>query len=99
MADKDTMTGQGVQTCTVSPVSMCGSAPKHTCATSIDVTTPADEEKIQESAKRSWFEAGVNKALKIPTGYIKVAVLVLRWEEYCDDYASNHTKEVSAQSV
>jgi hypothetical protein len=94
MAEKDTMTDEGVESCNSLPVSIGESAPKHTCATTTDVTTPDDEEKIRESAKRGWFEAGVNKSLKIPTGYVKVAVLVLRWAEYCDDYAKGHTDEV-----
>jgi hypothetical protein len=91
MAEQDTMTGRDPLPCTDSSCS----AASETCTAATNVTTPDDEEKIDQSAKRGWFEDAVKERLNIPSGYVKVAVLVLRWHEDIDEYAKGHTSEVS----
>ncbi|KAF1939946.1 hypothetical protein EJ02DRAFT_407390 [Clathrospora elynae] len=78
MSEQNTTTSRETQHCTDAPT---------------DVTTPDDKDKIDQSAKRGWFEGAVKKTLNIPSGYVKVAVLVLRWHEDIDDYAAGHTTE------
>lgn len=59
-----------------------------------EATTP-DTCKQTKSTKRALFEDAVKKRLDIPTSYLKVAVLVIRWDEKIDQYAEGHTEEVS----
>jgi hypothetical protein len=85
--------------CTESPCSesIC-SAISEIC-TARNVTTPDDKDKIEQSTKRVFFEEAVKEKLNIPSGYVKVAVLVLRWHPDIDDYAEEHTNEVSYPSI
>ncbi|KAF2113490.1 hypothetical protein BDV96DRAFT_549394 [Lophiotrema nucula] len=58
-----------------------------------------DEEKAKrllqrESERQLWFQNEVNNRLQIPNGYLKVALLIIRWDEKIDDLAG-HTEEVT----
>ena len=48
----------------------------------------------EESERQAWFQNAVNGAMDIPIGYLKVAVLIVRWHEDIDEYAEGHTTEV-----
>lgn len=49
----------------------------------------------REAERLNLFQTTCNKALKIPNGYVKVAVLILRWDEKIDDFPG-HTEEVGS---
>jgi hypothetical protein len=51
-------------------------------------------ESLRESVRQSLFQTKSNKALKLPNGYLKVAVLIIRWDKSIDDF-EGHTEEVS----
>lgn len=56
----------------------------------------SDDEEIKKEAERqAWFQNQINEKLNLPTGYLKVAVLVLRWHEDVDDFKAGHEQEVS----
>jgi hypothetical protein len=90
LSDQGITTGGNPLPCIESPCS----AVSETC-TAANVTTPDDKDKIDQSTKRGCFEEAVRKTLNIPSGYVKVAVLVLRWHPDVDDFAEEHTYEVS----
>lgn len=79
------------------PVLVSASSKNEACATAKDVLTPESVGKRIQSTKRSLFDNAVKKALDTITDYLKVAVLVLRWDEGVDEFASGHTREVNAQ--
>lgn len=51
-------------------------------------------ESLRESVRQALFQATSNKALQLPSGYLKVAVLIIRWDESIDDFKEKHTEEV-----
>lgn len=59
------------------------------------VIKPNDEEKKRESERQAWFQNAVNERLNIPTGYLKVAVLVVRWHDEIDQFRKGHDEEAS----
>ena len=44
--------------------------------------------------KQAWFENAVREKLDLPIGYVKVAVLVVRWHEEVDEWPAEHSEEV-----
>jgi len=64
-----------------------------TCGAS--VIKPGDVEKKRESERQAWFQNAANEELNIPTGYLKVAVLIVRWHEEVDAFRNGHDEEVS----
>ncbi|CAO2652883.1 Nn.00g022940.m01.CDS01 [Neocucurbitaria sp. VM-36] len=62
------------------------------------VITPDDiekkPEKIRESERQAWFQNAVNERLNNPTGYQKVAVLVVRWHDEIDGFSKGHNEEI-----
>jgi hypothetical protein len=94
MSDQCITTDRNPLPCIDSPCS----AASETC-TAANVTTPDDKDKIDQSRKRGCFEEAVKKRLNIPSGYVKVAVLVLRWHPDIDDFAEDHTNEVSSHQT
>ncbi|KAH7121194.1 hypothetical protein B0J11DRAFT_59573 [Dendryphion nanum] len=54
-----------------------------------------DVEATQESEKQAWFQNAINEKLDIPNGYLKVAVLIVRWHEDIDSFPVGHEKEVN----
>ncbi|KAF2734547.1 hypothetical protein EJ04DRAFT_564123 [Polyplosphaeria fusca] len=58
-------------------------------------TTKAEDPRKQEEAKIV-FENAVNEELDIPSGYLKTAVLMIRWDEGIDDpsFSAGHTSEI-----
>lgn len=52
------------------------------------------QELKREPERQALFRNAANKALHLPNGYLKVAVLIIRWDETIDDF-KGHTKEVS----
>ncbi|PSN69311.1 hypothetical protein BS50DRAFT_572468 [Corynespora cassiicola Philippines] len=58
------------------------------------VSSPEIPKKKMESESQLWFQNAVNDKLKIPNSYMKVAVLVLRWNNDIDDHAEGHDKEL-----
>lgn len=63
------------------------------------VITPEDiqkkAERIRESERQAWFQNAVNEKLDYPTGYLQVAVLVVRWHQDIDGFPTGHNAEVS----
>jgi hypothetical protein len=51
-------------------------------------------ESLREPIRQALFQRKSNKALKLPNGYLKVAVLIIRWDKSIDDF-KGHTEEVS----
>lgn len=72
-----------------SPVDMLDGAP---------LCPPEDEdakrELKKESERQTWFQNEANDTLKIPNGYLKVSVLIIRWHEDIDEF-EGHNEEVS----
>ncbi|OAL47996.1 hypothetical protein IQ07DRAFT_646192 [Pyrenochaeta sp. DS3sAY3a] len=62
------------------------------------VTPPEDfekkEEEIRESERQAWFQNAVNEKLDNPTGYLQVAVLVVRWHQDLDKSWEGHDAEI-----
>ncbi|KAF2877430.1 hypothetical protein BDV95DRAFT_146937 [Massariosphaeria phaeospora] len=58
------------------------------------VILPNDTEKKKESERQALFQNAVSEALDIPTGYLKVAVLVVRWHEEVDAFQKGHDEEI-----
>lgn len=58
------------------------------------VIKDSDTEKKRESERRAWFQNAANEKLHIPTGYHKVAVLIVRWCEDLDEFRTGHDEEV-----
>lgn len=52
------------------------------------------KESQREPERQAVFQRRSNQALKLPNGYLKVAVLIMRWDESVDDF-KGHTGEVS----
>ena len=73
---------------------------KHSAAIAEGGTTPQagvendQEESQREPVRQAVFQRRSNQALKLPNGYLKVAVLIIRWDESIDDF-KGHTEEVS----
>jgi hypothetical protein len=62
-------------------------------STQAGVENDADEAQM-ESVRRSVFQKKVNQALNLPDGYLKVAVLIIRWDKTIDEF-TGHCEEVS----
>lgn len=63
---------------------------------SANVSDDAATRKLEESRdalRQAIFQKTANEALKIPNGYLKVAVKIIRWNENIDDF-KGHTQEV-----
>ncbi|KAH9869036.1 hypothetical protein J1614_008113 [Plenodomus biglobosus] len=76
--------------------SVCApSSGSEACATTIAVGTPEDTGKQIQSTKRSLFDNAVKKALNTTVDYVKVAVLVLKWDEDVDEFAKGHSEEIA----
>jgi len=52
-------------------------------------------ERDRDALRQAVFQEASDEALKIPVGYLKVAVKFIRWDESIDDFFEGHTKEVS----
>jgi hypothetical protein len=91
-------TSRNTRPCIDTVISVPDSAGVDACIAASDVTTPDDEEKRKESERQACFEGAVKKKLNIPSGYSKVAVLLVRWHESVDEYAGGHAEEVSIVS-
>src|SRR5690242_10144807 len=52
----------------------------------------------REAVRQAIFQKGSNEALQLPNGYLKVAVLIIRWHEIIDDF-KGHTEEVSVSTM
>jgi hypothetical protein len=50
-------------------------------------------ETQREAVRQAIFQRRSNNALKLPNGYLKVAALIIRWDEKIDDF-KGHTEEV-----
>lgn len=48
----------------------------------------------REPVRQALFQRKSNAALKLPNGYVKVAVLIIRWDHSIDGF-EGHTEEVS----
>ena len=46
-----------------------------------------------------WFENGMQKAFRAPSGYVTVAVLAIRWHEAVDPDKEGHDKEVRSWTL
>lgn len=57
-------------------------------------TAVEEAEKKAESQRRIWFENGMKRTFRIPSGYVTIAVLVIRWHDAVDDYKEGHDSEV-----
>ena len=58
-------------------------------------TKPADEAVHTEDAKMQvWFQNAISTELNIPDGYLKAAVLMIRWHKNLDEFPG-HDEEVS----
>jgi hypothetical protein len=57
-------------------------------------TAREEAEKKAELQRRTWFENGMRRTFKIPSGYVTIAVLVIRWDDAVDDYKEGHNREV-----
>ncbi|KAF2684475.1 hypothetical protein K458DRAFT_302466 [Lentithecium fluviatile CBS 122367] len=57
----------------------------------ISVLQPGDE---RESERQAWFQNVSNDILKIPNGYLKVAVLIIRWDREIDEF-KGHDEEIA----
>ncbi|KAI8938545.1 hypothetical protein NX059_004431 [Plenodomus lindquistii] len=66
------------------------------CKTETEITTLDYVEKREQSIKHAYFENSVKERLNIPTGYVKIAVLVIRWHQDVDQYAKGHTEEIAS---
>jgi len=53
----------------------------------------AKEDLKRETERQAIFQKVSNEILKIPNGYLKVEVLIIRWHEALDDF-KEHTPEV-----
>ncbi|KAH7382740.1 hypothetical protein DE146DRAFT_240565 [Phaeosphaeria sp. MPI-PUGE-AT-0046c] len=53
------------------------------------------KELIREPKRQALFQTNSNKALELPDGYLKVAVLMIRWDESIDDFKDRHTEEIA----
>jgi len=53
----------------------------------------AKEDLKRETERQAIFQKVSNEILKIPNGYLKVEVLIIRWHEALDDF-KEHTTEV-----
>jgi hypothetical protein len=91
-----TTTGRSARPCVDTALSEPEAPVMDACITVNDVTTPDDKEKRKDSERQACFEAAVKRKLNIPSGYSKVAVLLVRWHESIDEYAAGHTEEVSS---
>ncbi|KAF2475654.1 uncharacterized protein BDR25DRAFT_253097 [Lindgomyces ingoldianus] len=60
---------------------------------------PEDEEAKRslqrESERQTWFQSKANEYLNIPNGYLKVAVLIIRWHEGIDEFKEGHDQEIA----
>lgn len=54
----------------------------------------AKEELNREAERQAIFQKVSNEILKIPNGYLKVEVLIIRWNEDLDDF-KEHSQEVT----
>ncbi|KAI4928211.1 uncharacterized protein J4E92_005695 [Alternaria infectoria] len=64
---------------------------------SANVSDDAATRKLEESRdalRQAIFQKTANEALKIPNGYLKVAVKIIRWNENIDDF-KGHTQEIA----
>lgn len=57
-------------------------------------TAVEEAEKKAELQRRIWFENGMKRTFRIPSGYVTIAVLVIRWHDAVDDYKEGHDSEV-----
>lgn len=48
----------------------------------------------KESVRQAWFQSEANDVLQVPNGYLKVTVLIIRWDESIDEF-KGHEQEVS----
>ncbi|ORY09510.1 hypothetical protein BCR34DRAFT_568276 [Clohesyomyces aquaticus] len=59
---------------------------------------PGDEDAKRalqlESSRQSWFQKKANDSLNIPNGYLKVAVLLIRWDDGIDEFKDGHNQEI-----
>lgn len=53
------------------------------------------KESVREPERQALFQKRSNKTLELPNGYLKVAVLIIRWDPSIDDF-EGHTEEVNA---
>ncbi|KAF2260730.1 hypothetical protein CC78DRAFT_584513 [Lojkania enalia] len=58
------------------------------------VIGPTDAEKKKESERQAWFQNAADEVLNIPTTYLSVAVLIVRWHEDVDDMRNGHDDEI-----
>lgn len=72
--------------------------PNPTVVTGDSVIRANDTEKKKESERQAWFQNVANEELNIPTGYLKVAVLIVRWHEEVDAFREGHDKEVRCET-
>ncbi|KAF2795883.1 hypothetical protein K505DRAFT_301288 [Melanomma pulvis-pyrius CBS 109.77] len=54
----------------------------------------AKRELKKESERQTWFQNEANDTLKIPNGYLKVSVLIIRWHEDIDEF-EGHNEEIA----
>jgi hypothetical protein len=52
-----------------------------------------DQIEPREPTRQALFLNASNRALNLPNGYLKVEVLIIRWDESIDDF-KGHTEEV-----
>jgi hypothetical protein len=76
---------------------------KNTAGVTDDRTIPQpaaeSDQRIQqrEPTRQTLFQKKCNDTLELPNGYLKVAVLIIRWDESIDDF-KGHTEEVGFKS-
>lgn len=67
-----------------------------------NVSQPATEVEQRgpqrEAVRQALFQRKCNDTLKLPNGYLKVAVLIIRWDESIDDFPG-HTEEVGPRKL
>lgn len=56
------------------------------------VLQPGDK---REAERQAWFQNKSNNILEIPNGYLKVAVLIIRWHDEIDEF-KGHDEEVNS---
>jgi hypothetical protein len=59
------------------------------------VAPDSDNEREMGTQRQTWFENAVKRKLSIPSDYVDVSVLIVRWHPDMDDHRSGHDHEVS----
>ncbi|KAF2180529.1 hypothetical protein K469DRAFT_714515 [Zopfia rhizophila CBS 207.26] len=61
------------------------------------VIQPEDklDNEAKEAEERLCFQNAVEETLEVPNGYLKVSVLLFKWEEKLDEYHEKHEQEIT----